>query len=65
MFYDPEKEMCPEAQPSETSPVEGSQNILPSRGPSKLVFYQYISSVKVNDSIKKTKTVFVEQNDTK
>ena len=24
-----------------------------------------ISSVKVNDSIKKTKTVFIEQNDTK
>ena len=33
MFCDPETAMFPEAQPIETSPVEGSQNILLSRGP--------------------------------
>ena len=32
MFCDPETAMFPEAQPRETSPVEGSQNILLSRG---------------------------------
>ena len=35
MFCDPETAMFPEAQARETSPIEGSQNILFSRGPSK------------------------------
>ena len=35
MFCDHETAMFPEAHPMKTSPVEGSQHILPSRGPSR------------------------------